>query len=255
MAAVAHAAHYGGISPPTAMIDPYKQQVLQAQRLPVTAPRMTQARPVAASVAPAIAAAPSTSSKFPQLQNLPRFQPPVFEGIDGQLPRPDSPCSTPREEEQTILIADCFSIASLAEETNGPFTAGTLVEYKSRSSGQWITAQVESYDVSSQTYRLDVQSSAPSERVRLRARTNLKPLTVANLSDEARHSSQPASPNTSFEEEVESLRARVAMLETENRSLQEKVLQEAKMKDKYLQELVECHEQLSRYRAAAAPQR
>lgn len=253
MATVAHAAHYGGISSPTPIIDPYKQQVLQPQRA-VNA-LMTQARPVAASVAPAIAAAPSTpSTKFPQLQNLPRFQPPFFEGINGQLPRPESPCSTPRAEEQTILIADGFSIASVAEEINGPFSAGTLVEYKSRSSGHWITAKVESYDASTQTYRLDVQSSSPAERVR-RAHANLKSLTVVNLSDEARHSSQPASANKSFEDEVESLRARVALLESENRSLQEKVLQEANMKDKYLQELVECHEQLSRYRVATAPQR
>lgn len=53
---------------------------------------------------------------------------------------------------------------------NGIFQAGTLVEYKSRSSGKWILAKVLGYDDAGQSpwYRLDVQPRADPQRVRAR---------------------------------------------------------------------------------------
>lgn len=44
--------------------------------------------------------APASSKMQPQLQHLPRFQPPCFEDYNGNLPCPDSPGSTPREDEE-----------------------------------------------------------------------------------------------------------------------------------------------------------
>ncbi|CAE7373908.1 SULTR2, partial [Symbiodinium necroappetens] len=102
---------------------------------------------------------PNNCKIQPQLQNLPRFQPPDFEGEDGQLPRPDSPCSTPRESGHSDQLEDC-----------GPFSPDTFVEYRSRSSGQWILAKVENFNADTQTYRLDVQPYAPADRVRARRR-------------------------------------------------------------------------------------
>lgn len=55
-----------------------------------------------------------------------------------------------------------------AAEPTEIYPAGTCVQYKSRSSGQWILARVEGYDESAQVYRLDVQPYAHPDRVRLR---------------------------------------------------------------------------------------
>eukprot|EP00439_Symbiodinium_sp_Y106_P074044 s3128_g14.t1 len=59
----------------------------------------------------------------------PRFQPPDFEGEDGQLPRSG--------------LDDAVFESGQAEELEdlGPFSADTFVEYRSRSSGQWILAK------------------------------------------------------------------------------------------------------------------
>ncbi|CAE8656746.1 unnamed protein product, partial [Polarella glacialis] len=128
------------------------------------APRVFPSQAAAVLQAPT----PSTNSKIqPQLQNLPRFHPPVFEGLDGQLPRPDSPCSTPRSVNEVGDVSG-NSGALRAEEMLGPFAPGSFVEYKSRSSGQWILAKVESHDSANQSYRLDVQPHAHADRVRSR---------------------------------------------------------------------------------------
>lgn len=139
-----------------------------------------------AQVAPpaAVAAAPTPAgSKAPkvqqqqqasQLQYLPRFRPPSFEGENGVLPTPESPGSTPRNSEngegefeiQTTPAADAVV------ELLGPYAIGSIVEYRSRSSGQWILAKVEGFDEANQTYRLDVQPHANPERVRLRCGGN-----------------------------------------------------------------------------------
>jgi len=44
--------------------------------------------------------APASSKMQPQLQHLPRFQPPCFEDYNGNLPCPDSPGSTPRDDDE-----------------------------------------------------------------------------------------------------------------------------------------------------------
>lgn len=53
-------------------------------------------------------------------------------------------------------------------ESRSPFPIGAFVEYKSRSSGHWITAKVEAYDENSKIYKLDVQPHAHHDRVRAR---------------------------------------------------------------------------------------
>lgn len=67
---------------------------------PVGAPHPGQV----AVAAPAPAPAPA-GAKMPQLQHLPRFQPPSFEGANGTLPCPDSPGSTPRDDEPDFMDA------------------------------------------------------------------------------------------------------------------------------------------------------
>lgn len=161
----------------------------------------TSAIPAAAGVAvpAAVAAAPTPShAKIqPQLERLPRFKPPSFEGLNGALPCPDSPGSTPRGGEcgsKELAAASAFdegvfatssAEAFQAAETQiapprdedhlpvsklgQPFAKGSIVEYKSRTSGHWIVAKVEGFEESSGNYRLDVQPHAPAGRVRSRA--------------------------------------------------------------------------------------
>jgi len=68
----------------------------RASRIPVGG-RVLHSRACAQPPAPA-PAAPTNGKIQPQLQNLPKFQPPKFENINGTLPCPDSPGSTPRED-------------------------------------------------------------------------------------------------------------------------------------------------------------
>lgn len=211
---------------------PDASKVVQ-QQLQVPGGRAAHAPQVAAVTA--VLAAPTPSKIQPQLQNLPRFQPPDFAGEDGQLPRPDSPCSTPREAAQEAL-SDC-------PEEVGPFPAMTFVEYKSRSSNQWILAKVESYNADTQSYRLDVQPYAPADRVRARRAAKRA---GAQVEDEVpavacRVETEKAlpefQPTKSSQEEVEMLKRRVAELEEENRRLHAQVAQETDLKERYRQEL------------------
>lgn len=176
----------------------------------------------------AVLAAPTPNKIQPQLQNLPRFQPPDFEGKDGQLPLPDSPCSTPREASEAV---------SDAPEDMGPFPPMSFVEYKSRSSNQWILAKVESYNADTQSYRLDVQPYAPAERVRARRGAKRMGAQVEDVEvTPVQQASQPVE-NSKAQEEVELLRRRVAELEEENRRLHAQVAQEIELKERYRQEL------------------
>lgn len=102
---------------------------------------------------------PTAPKIQPQLQDLPRFRPPSFEGANGTLPCPDSPGSTPRS---------CEGDGVLSPEKLGSYAVGATVEYKSLTSGQWITARVQGFNAENYTYRLDVQQNARPERVRLR---------------------------------------------------------------------------------------
>jgi hypothetical protein len=99
------------------------------------------------------------------------------------IPCPDSPCSTPRGDENAYEEASVFLSAKQEDEVeqlhegkenrkenHGPFAVGSFVEYKSRSSGHWILAKVEAYDEAADSYRLDVQPHARSDRVRRRQR-------------------------------------------------------------------------------------
>lgn len=209
---------------------PEASKVVQPQ-LQVAGGRAAHGPQVAAVTA--VLAAPTPSKIQPQLQNLPRFQPPDFEGEDGQLPRPDSPCSTPREATQEAL-SDC-------PEELGPFPAMTFVEYKSRSSNQWILAKVESYNADTQSYRLDVQPYAPADRVRARRAAKRAgaqvedevPAVACRVETEKASLEFPKSP----QEEVEMLKRRVAELEEENRRLHAQVAQETDLKERYRQEL------------------
>eukprot|EP00927_Polykrikos_kofoidii_P022368 TRINITY_DN20907_c0_g1_i1.p1 TRINITY_DN20907_c0_g1~~TRINITY_DN20907_c0_g1_i1.p1 ORF type:complete len:431 (-),score=80.42 TRINITY_DN20907_c0_g1_i1:169-1461(-) len=142
--------------------------VAAASRQPLIAGRITHAQPVQSvqpQVVPAVIAAPlpqqqqHVNSKIqPQLQNLPRFRPPSFEG---PLPCPESPGSTPRSD----TAVGCSAGREAAEP---PFPPGSVVEYKSRSAGHWIAAKVEYFDEVKHMYRLDVHPHAAPDRVRVR---------------------------------------------------------------------------------------
>lgn len=174
-----------GIATPSQPIEPKKASAVASSRLVARVPHApATAVPVASVPTPAIAQ--TNRQKQPQLQHLPRFQPPVFEGADGLLPCPDSPGSSRAEEEdeqqefeeapskeegtETTPVATRGKQedAGLEEEKAAPFAVGSYVEYKSRSSGLWILAKVEAYDASSKFYRLDVQPHAHQDRVRHR---------------------------------------------------------------------------------------
>jgi len=178
-----------GIATPTGPVECKK--VMPVSKMPVPGP-IVQAVPAAVAAAPT----PATAKIQPQLQHLPRFQPPSFEGANGALPCPDSPGSTPREgsdERRTEVEARQLhvpareddipppvstkvrrlpvsdSTPTQIERHTMPFPAGAIVEYRSRSSGQWILARVEGFDEANQTYRLDVQPHAQMDRVRARS--------------------------------------------------------------------------------------
>merc|ERR1719162_733860 len=117
---------------------------------------MPSVKPVPHTVAPAPAPAQqaaAVSKMQPQLQHLPRFQPPSFEGANGLLPCPDSPGSTPRGDEDesredepqlTAVAIDKRHMEQSLEvieqdkenekDNSTPFPVGSYVEYKSRSS-------------------------------------------------------------------------------------------------------------------------
>lgn len=296
-AAGAAPAQYG-IATPSGPVE--HKKIIPPARLPVAgrfeapAPHavaaVVQAVPTAVAAAPTPAPATVPPAKItPQLQHLPKFQPPCFEGANGSLPLPDSPGSTPREGNSTSgpagsgagpcvtvnatgstgggssvvaaavaagvssdsvpgvptptaavlsapvpmgpgplgpilappatcalteqrpaqMVAQALvaederpSLASQAQrlanasETAAPsaapaamggpsppapaavaameripatpYAVGSIVEYKSRSSGQWILAKVDGYDEVNHTYKLDVQPHAHPDRVRPR---------------------------------------------------------------------------------------
>lgn len=178
-----------GIATPTGPVECKK--VMPVSKMPMPG-QIVQAVPAAVAAAPT----PAGAKIQPQLQHLPRFQPPSFEGANGALPCPDSPGSTPREgsderrrEVEALLqhvpareddipppVSTKVKRPIVGDSTPGhierhsmPFPAGTIVEYRSRSSGQWILARVEGFDEANQTYRLDVQPHAQMDRVRARS--------------------------------------------------------------------------------------
>lgn len=81
-----------------------------------------------------------------------------------------------REEEQQFLGPSVASSGGRTKDSSEvvekekptAFAVGSFVEYKSRSSGLWILAKVESFDEANNSYRLDVQPHAHADRVRAR---------------------------------------------------------------------------------------
>mmetsp|Transcript_20006 Transcript_20006/g.46562 ORF Transcript_20006/g.46562 Transcript_20006/m.46562 type:complete len:423 (-) Transcript_20006:53-1321(-) len=78
--------------------------------------------PAVASAAPTTPASGSSTKNQPHLQNLPKFQPPKFENINGMLPCPDSPGSTPRgngeaEGEDGNPVSPSLALAQAASNT------------------------------------------------------------------------------------------------------------------------------------------
>jgi len=168
-------------------------------REPVRAPPLQQQSPAMPVVVAPAAVASTPGAAQPKMQPLlkhpPNFRPPEFETVDGQLPCPESPEVSPREEEDasvwesqvtgppmatTPVAGGAIDPATVkrerdldaerrdAEASVTPFPVGSHVEYRSRSSGQWILAKVESYDESGDFYKLDVQPHAIADRVRAR---------------------------------------------------------------------------------------
>lgn len=264
-------------------------------------------------VAPAavVAAAPTPSAsraKHP-LRDLPRFRPPAFDEAAG-LPCPDSPGSTPRDhgEDDEVLAEPPRSVAAEAsfrppvlvpaeegtaasgslhdsaesQRGNGAsaYAVGSVVEYKSRSSGLWILARVEGYDETTQVYRLDVQPNARPERIRPRsgsqgaeaeasgrhqqpqqavlsaqgppagARSPLQPPSAAvpsargcSVSPPAAHEDLP-SASQELAAEAQDLRRQCSWLQAANEVLRDQLLQETDMKDRFYQDLADYREQL-----------
>lgn len=243
-----------------------------------------------AHVPEAVAAAPTPAGaklQLQHLQRLPRFRPPSFEGLDGGLPCPDSPeGSTPRdgpEDEEFAaaptepdLVAAPHQPLRLSERRTQAFPVGSIVEYRSRSSGQWIFARVEGFDETNQMYRLDVQPHAQPDRVRARGaggsgcpppQTEPQPTRAETISEaplQAPLQHQPTLPkalegsgqraagsdkNTSSNSsrassELDSLRRQVTRLQAENAALQDRLVGEQSLKEQYLAELCSCREQL-----------
>eukprot|EP00930_Biecheleria_cincta_P102931 TRINITY_DN94793_c0_g1_i1.p1 TRINITY_DN94793_c0_g1~~TRINITY_DN94793_c0_g1_i1.p1 ORF type:complete len:469 (+),score=69.83 TRINITY_DN94793_c0_g1_i1:31-1407(+) len=69
----------------------------------------------------------------------------------------------------------------LNEEPRYFFPKGCAVEYHSRSTDSWIHARVQSFDLATNTYCLEVHPQAPVERVRLRREMLEKPGLVPEL--------------------------------------------------------------------------
>lgn len=67
-----------------------------------------------------------------------------------------------------IEAAPTVADEAKVDPRTGRFLPGVMVEYKSRTSGQWIVAKVEYFDDKSNSYRLDVQPHAHPDRVRAR---------------------------------------------------------------------------------------
>jgi len=168
------------MQPAAAALTPKRGAAPMVTKLPLGG---QPARVAPAHVPEAVASAPTPAGaklQLQHLQRLPRFRPPSFEGLDGGLPCPDSPeGSTPREgPEDEAAVAPCHSEPDAVAGPHQPsrqserrtqaFPVGSIVEYRSRSSGQWIFARVEAFDEGNQMYRLDVQPHAQPDRVRAR---------------------------------------------------------------------------------------
>lgn len=136
--------------------------------------------------------APAPGGGRGQFWNLPRFQPPSFEGANGMLPCPDSPgsssqgsrtgdselnvgpaCTPPHRVPSNSAMRNGIPplIGSeeseyLKQELPDRYPIGALVEYHSRSSGAWILSRVEGFDEKTGVYRLTVQPNAKPERIR-----------------------------------------------------------------------------------------
>jgi len=327
-----------GLAAPSGPVECKKAPAMMpAARMPI-AGRIAHAAPAAVPAAVAAAPTPSNAKIQPQLQNLPRFQPPSFEGLNGTLPCPDSPGSTPREGAQQQLqqhvqhqagplpppqpvlpqtsvapslqqqrddelpppvptkvrrsLNSAESTCSLAEKPTplpAVYATGSYVEYRSRSSGQWILAKVESYDELNQCYRLDVQPHAQPDRVRPRGSgtppsaeppflqqvvepqrqpsqmpPEAEPMPRQDMLPQTLHLDANSPPcieapvdmygrsgevdTSRLLMEMEAMRMQLLRLQSENDTLQERLKQEAALKDQYLSELCSCHEQLQRFR-------
>jgi len=160
------------------------------------------------------------------------------------------------------------------------YAVGSVVEYKSRSSGLWILARVEGYDETTQVYRLDVQPNARPERIRPRsgsqgaeaeasgrrqqpqqavlsaqgppagARSPLQPPSAAvpsargcSVSPPAAHEDLP-SASQELAAEAQDLRRQCSWLQAANEVLRDQLLQETDMKDRFYQDLADYREQL-----------
>jgi len=276
------------------------------QTQPVQAPSPVQGQgpPTQAGIA---------KGQQPQLWNLPRFKPPVFEGANGILPCPDSPESTPRGEEPigTEEAEGCSAAlsveapaavtalptsgiagpaappsggaghqgslplsrsggqrtaalrpgsqgpppergeeASASGDMAGAYQLGSIVEYKSRSSGLWILARVECFDAEAGSYRLDVQPNAKPERIRPRGsggtvelRNHLQPQhSYEGPAPTAREACPVPTSSGSEESKAAALRA----VQQQVAELQVQLAQERELKDRYFAELCICREQLAR---------
>lgn len=206
------------------------------------------------------------TKQHPQMSHLPRFEPPRFQAEDGGLPCPESPDSTPRGGR-----AD--------SPQKGPFAIGSVVEYRSRSSNQWLVAKVEGFDPAAETYALDIQSEAAADRVRSRddpaetpQRGNVRSAGTPQKNPWVLWPTEFASPHTEHKQlpppreetlsqdsradllaQVESMRREIQKLTSEKQRLQDQVLEDAKLKEQLSQELCpNCRLQMSRCQARAS---
>mmetsp|Transcript_116043 Transcript_116043/g.369200 ORF Transcript_116043/g.369200 Transcript_116043/m.369200 type:complete len:188 (-) Transcript_116043:222-785(-) len=153
------------------------------------------------------------------------------------------------------------------DPATGRYVIGSLVEYKSRSSGNWILSKVEGFDERTKVYRLDVQQNAKPERIRLRTDScvpagesagqpqgqhpqqevddhcaEVAVAAVASTASAAAAASAAAVASDTAS--VDALRNQVVKLQALNMALHEQLAQEITLKEGYYSEMCVYRDQL-----------
>mmetsp|Transcript_116042 Transcript_116042/g.369194 ORF Transcript_116042/g.369194 Transcript_116042/m.369194 type:complete len:194 (-) Transcript_116042:222-803(-) len=159
------------------------------------------------------------------------------------------------------------SAAAELDPGTGRYVIGSLVEYKSRSSGNWILSKVEGFDERTKVYRLDVQQNAKPERIRLRTDScvpagesagqpqgqhpqqevddhcaEVAVAAVASTASAAAAASAAAVASDTAS--VDALRNQVVKLQALNMALHEQLAQEITLKEGYYSEMCVYRDQL-----------
>mmetsp|Transcript_67099 Transcript_67099/g.216850 ORF Transcript_67099/g.216850 Transcript_67099/m.216850 type:complete len:186 (-) Transcript_67099:133-690(-) len=151
------------------------------------------------------------------------------------------------------------SAAAELDPGTGRYVIGSLVEYRSRSSGNWILSKVEGFDERTKVYRLDVQQNAKPDRIRLRTDSGV-PAGESAGQPQGQHTQQVAvaaaastasvaaaafaAAVASDTASVDALRNQVVKLQALNMALHEQLAQEITLKEGYYSEMCVYRDQL-----------